>query len=396
MHMKLSDMEVSLKRRTMRGKGRKRRKTWRRERLLVRSGMPDSYFSQFMFSQFGLMHLVAPYLPGVISTNFGIVRQVKELIAAMYKSEGRKPPEFRCPDRRTCFVFGPTSPDRAVVAYSGGKDGMRHMDWAMEEFGPENVMAVHISGLNSGNTSGERYFSAKQAEVFGFRHFRTIDLLNGCPNIGYAVMRSRDMFIVALLVPLALEFGASKIIIEGFAEVSKTEPFTGQEENMRLFNKILRELRISVQAFWRNDEEMDVVRELFLRRPDWMPLVHNCFTTPNRKAHHREKTWKRLFPNFPLYESQCGLCVKCRIINLGRILWEESEEMKRLRKDHRYEVVDYLKRTVKWIRHKWKSHHDMIGGSFLTNFRVAARLYGVNIGKLEKFLASQGQQVADL
>lgn len=391
MRVKLNGMELSIKRKIMWGRGEQRRKMWRRERIAVRSGMPPTYFSEFMFSQLGVMHAVAPYLPKVISTDFGIVKQVQRLIAEMYRSLGKKPPEFRGPDRRTCFVLGPTDSKKAVVAYSGGKDGMRHMDWAMEEFGPENVMAVHISGLNPGNTSGERDFSARQAKAFGFWHFRMIDLLNGCPNIGYAVMRSRDMFIVALLAPLALEFGASKIIIEGFAEVSRTEPFTGQESNMIAFNKILRELRIPVQAFWRNDEEMDVVRELFIRRPDWMPLVHNCFTTPNRKAHHREKTWKRLFPHFPLYESQCGLCVKCRIINLGRILWEESEEMKKLRKDNRDEVVSYLERTAKWVRDKWKTHHDMIGGSFLTHFRVVARLYGVNIDKFEQFLARAAQ-----
>ncbi|MBI2640741.1 MAG: hypothetical protein HYW91_02560 [Candidatus Sungbacteria bacterium] len=394
MRVRLNGMEISLRRKIMRGKEKQRKRLWRRERLMIRSGMPDTYFSQFMFSQLGLMHLIAPYLPKVITTDFGIVRQIRQLIAAMYRFEGKRPPEFRGPDGRTYFALGPTDQEKVLVPYSGGKDGMYHMYWAMNAFGPENVMAVHISGLNPGNTSGEREFSARQAKAFGFRHFRTIDLLNGSPNIGYAVMRSRDMFIVALLVPLALEFGASKIIIEGFAEVSRTEPFTGQEKNMLSFNKVLRELRIPVQAFWRNDREMDVVREMFTWRPDWMPLVHNCFTTPNRKLHLREVLFNGRYPHFPPYKSQCGLCVKCRIINLlGRILWEESEEMKRLRTEHREEVAHFLKRTAEWVRHKWKTHHDMIGGSFLTNFRVAARLYGVNLGAFNKFLAGEVQQV---
>ena len=45
------------------------------------------------------------------------------------------------------------------------------------------------------------------------------------------------MFMVGLVAPLAIEFGASKVLIEGFSETSKIEPFSGQEKWMEYFNR---------------------------------------------------------------------------------------------------------------------------------------------------------------
>lgn len=59
----------------------------RNENLEVRFGYPDSLLSRFLFSQLGLMHLVAPYLPRLIETNFAVDPKTRELIRAMYSSE---------------------------------------------------------------------------------------------------------------------------------------------------------------------------------------------------------------------------------------------------------------------------------------------------------------------
>ncbi len=264
---------------------------------------------------------------------------------------------------------------RVVVAYSAGKDSMWNMWWALREYGPENVMAFHISGLNRNNASHEREFCLRQQKEFGFKNFKIVSLLNSSRNTGYRTMLSRDIFLSGVAIPVALEFGAQKIITEGFAETGSAEPFSGQPGNIGFFNKILHQLGIWVQVSWRNRLEMDTVKDLFESKPEWMPHVCNCFASP----HHfpsRRAYWVAKAPSFKLYDSQCGSCVKCRIVNLGRILYDTN--LKVLEKD----IVWFLQNTDNWARTNRIKLRDMIGGSFSRDFKIACVKYGVVAGSM--------------
>ncbi len=343
------------------------------ERIKVKSKYPDTGLSRFLFTNLGLMHMIAPYLPHKISPNFWIASQMKDLIAAMYKSENLNPPLVHALDGLG-FPFLNADSKKVAVAYSAGKDSMWNLWWAREKYGPENVLAVHIRGLNRGQTSEEFEYAKKQQKKIGFE-LETIELLNGSRNSGFEVMRSRDMFLAGIIIPVAIEWGASKVIIEGFAEADPREMFTGQEKNMKYFNEILASLGIPVQVDWRSDrKEMDAVKDLLVHQPDWLSHVCNCFSNPAYKIFLR-KSWVNRTPRLAriFYDSQCGSCVKCRIINIVRILYDSK--MGRIPKQ---EIHTYLKNTAQWIKKKYPTHADMIEGSFLDYFNQAVEKYNLN------------------
>lgn len=344
-----------------------------KERIKIVGEYPNNSLSKLIFSQLGLMHLIAPYLPKQISANFRLLPQTKKLISAMYQSESNKPPIFKTPEKQFHFVGETTKAkaNKVAVAYSAGKDSMWNMWWTQEKYHPENVLAVHINGLNRSNAPRERQYAKRQARKLGFKNFRIINLLNSSRNRGYQVMRSRDMFLAGIIIPHATEFGASKIITEGFAETSPEEPFTGQPRHMRYFNSILKDLKIPVQMRWRNRKEMDVVKDLLNYRPDWLPHVCNCFAAPCYQPYLR-RSWQKRAPTFPLYDSQCGSCVKCRIINLARVLYDPA--MRKVKKD---DIETFLKNTSAWIRINRVRLADMIEGSFLQDFKKALAKYEI-------------------
>src|SRR3990172_1882693 len=246
------------------------------ERIRIEGEYPRHRLAEMLFSNLGLMHLVAPYLPRVIKTDFVVHPRMQDLIAAMYASEKRPRPVFRTPVGSWDWpVLSRTDPRKAVVTYSGGKDSMWNLWWTQERYGEQNVLAVHIHGLNRGQSYEERYVR-RQQEAWGF-DLQVISLLNSSRNFGNRVMRSRDMFLSGLAIPPALEFGAAKVVVEGRALNDPTAYFTYQARNFQYFNRLLKELGIPVRVTWRVREELDTVKDIFVHRPDWMPHVCNCF-----------------------------------------------------------------------------------------------------------------------
>lgn len=344
-----------------------------KERLKIEGEYPKTQFSQALFTQLGLMHLVAPYLPRRIQTDFPVAPQFQELIGEMYKSEGENPPRFLIPNKDVDFNTCDTDLKKASVAYSAGKDSMWNMWQAQEKYGDSNVLCAHISNLNRNCASCELEYSTRQARELGFQNFQVINLLNSSRNTGYQIMRSRDMFLSGVIIPLAIEFGASKVITEGFAEEKETEPFSGLEKNMKYFNEVLNEMGIPVQVSWRNKKEMEIIRDLLLHKPEWLSHVNNCFAIPPYKK-SLQAHWKRRAPTFPLYDSQCGSCVKCRIINVARMLYDPSMQ------DAKSEDIQtYLENTLRWIKQNRTRLQDMIEGSFIRDFKRAAKRFGIEV-----------------
>src|SRR3989304_3638975 len=151
----------------------------RQERLQVRSpGYSRYYLSQFIFSQLGLMHLLAPYFPNQVETDFVVHPFFDYLIGKMYGSCGKNPPEFKTSEGSYSFgTFPITTGKKAVVAYSGGKDSMWNIWWMQERYGKENVLAVHIRGLNQGQQSQEDEYVRRQSRELGFQ-LEVLDLMN--------------------------------------------------------------------------------------------------------------------------------------------------------------------------------------------------------------------------
>lgn len=354
------------------------------ERLFIRDiSYPVTTVSETLFSQIGTMHLVAPYLPERIDTDFAIHPGIAKLIDEMYASCGHAAPRmFRSGHYSFAEnLFTPISP-RIVVAASAGKDSLHNVMLAHERCGQIGTMVAHISGLNRNNASEERKYSRLQAKALDLPYYREVDLLNSSTNSGYATMRSRDLFLAGLLVPIALEFGASRIMTEGFAEAKPNEPFSGQQQTMEKFNGVLRSMNIPVAVTWENRPEMDIIRELYHKRPSWMPHMCNCFQVPYRKP-GIQRSWKRRTPSLPLYRSQCGSCVKCRITNVARILYDRDLKRKATLAD----IAFYLADTAKWTKSRMKprgkgkrrqgSLADMLEGSYMRDLDRALEGYGL-------------------
>lgn len=345
----------------------------RRERLAVGYDYPQTPLSELLFSNLGLMHLVAPYLPEVIATDFPVAAPMRRLITLMYQSECQSEPVFKIPGGDlVSAVRVKTDPRRAAIAYSSGKDSLWNLWWTQERYGSENVLAVHIRGLNQGQRSEEAAAAVRQSAALGF-NLRTIPLLNSSGNVGYKVMRSRDIFLTGLIVPVALEFGAARVITEGRVYGDLTALFTYQAENFHFFNQILKELGAPVRVGWRGREELDAVRDLLLHRPDWLPHVCNCFSTHHRRPSLR-RSWARRAPTIPLYETQCGSCFKCRTVNLARVLYDPAFQAARPE-----DIREFLTSTQRWMRDNRERLADILGENFVRGFHRAAKHYGLDV-----------------
>lgn len=365
----------------------------RTENLAIKSEYPWNPFSESLFVQLGTMHMVAPYLPKNIRVNFGIYPQIKELIGKMYvsvanekKGKKLKTPRFHSlPVAIPVYAFPfPTlgqfyKNSKIAILYSGGKDSMWNLMWAIEEYGVDNVLAIHIRGLNKNNGPNEFKHVLKQQKEFGFKHLAIIELNNGSANTGFKMMRSREMFIAGLAIPIAIEFGASKIVREGYFDCTDPDTyFTGVEANMLYFNDVLKKMGIPIDVYWRNRDEMLTIKDLYDRRPEWMPYVCNCFTVLCYQPSHR-RNFQKAMPTFPLYDSQCGVCVKCRITNIARILYDSS-----MNKVATEDVRTFLQKTDTWIRNQKRANAgkmsnvlDMIAGPFMRDFELACQKCGV-------------------
>ena len=286
---------------------------------------PTTELSQLLFRSFGLIFLIAPHLPKRIIFRFPVIRPIRSILAAMYHSEGLPAPEILGPqitDELTPSSHLTILKRGAVICFSGGNDSLWNAMWAKEKFGDKNVVAVHVTGLCRLVGSEERRYTQEQIRKIGLRvHF--VRLINGTRNIGGIDMRARDLLLMALLIPIAYQYGLNTIITEGYANCRRSPLFSERKSTMESMNAIFAQMKLGVSVRWRNRKTIAVLRDLYCRFPDLVPLTCSCETTPGLKVIFKRR-WKLLHPSFILYPSQCGFCGKCRNINLARILFDDT------------------------------------------------------------------------
>ncbi|MFY9461774.1 MAG: hypothetical protein WAP51_01050 [Candidatus Sungiibacteriota bacterium] len=342
------------------------------ERLAIRANYPETPLSKMLFQNLGLMHMVAPYLPERIVTDFPVEMHFVELIRRMYAWEKRPMPRFSSVVHRKFSSLPKTSDKKVIIDYSGGKDSIWNAWWCENDYGRANVSLAHIAQLNKLSASEEKKAVIRQKGELGFPNVEIVDLKNSSRNRGYSIMRSRNMFIIGLTIPFALERGASRIIIEGFAECASGESFTGTEANIRGFNRLINLLGIPVQVAWRDRKEMDILKDLILKYPEGLGLANSCFSAKYFKGNTR-RSWEKHAPTFPLFDTQCGSCFKCRVTNIARIRYDRKLLLTASPKD----IRTYIALTDKWLKDNRESFDDMLTESFIATFKRVARQYGV-------------------
>lgn len=342
------------------------------ERLRIRSEYANNEVFTSIFQQFSLMHLIAPYLPGTIETDFPIDKRVRLLINSMYESEHKRAPKLVSPTG----ILKPLGrsnvlPGRIVIAYSGGKDSLWNLWWAQNDFGLPNVLAVHIKGLNRYFSQFEWQSTLRQQKEIGFS-LNTIDLLNSSRNRGYNVMLSRDIFVSTVIAPLALKFKASKILIEGGMIDKEELSFTERTSTWLAFNSFFKDINIPLSVNWRDRDDIDVIKDLLENVPTWLPLVYDCVSSPTWKSRLRQR-WKQIAPTFFLYDSQCGSCSKCRVMNLARVLYDRSLSSSATDKDIKTFLIDIRDWAYKWKRGLGRLLQD----NFWDTLKVALDKYSI-------------------
>lgn len=337
-----------------------------KENLAIGGDYPRTELAEQLFHSFGLMQIVAPFLPELITTDFPVLEMAQTLTNQMYRNEGKPSPSWKTPGFISQLGNVCESGDENVVTYSGGKDSMWNMMHAREAGG--NPLAIHIKGLNQSVAGAEYKDVLKQQRIMKFP-LSVLELTNSRSQKGAPTMRSRDIFLTALSIPSALDYHANKIFLEGsFFEGSDEagKQFCYLSSVWESYNKFLEEAGLPVQMVGTNRGEIDSIRDLLTNHPDWMPLVSNCFTMTGLRKPVRNRfladapsaVTKK--PSFPLYDSQCGRCLKCRTVNLTRVVYDPTMQDPSLRPDIHF----FLKDTDKWLKRKRSEIADIIDPGF--------------------------------
>lgn len=332
-----------------------------------------------LFYQIGLLHLLAHEMPGEIETDFPVLSETQDLIEGMYATEGfQRPKVFAPKTEATSEVIIPqpktTRRDKIVVTYSGGKDSLWNLMRAREEVGEENVVAVHIGGLNRSVGAAEKRDAHQQADRLGFA-LEEVTLKNGAKVKGHNIMRSRDMLLMALSVPYALGFNSSRMVMEGgWTPEGDSEPggaFNEKYWAWHIFNAALQTWKLPVQTEWQDRGQIDTVTDLAKHWPEALKMVSSCLSPLHARQNTRRR-WDKETPDFILENpSQCNACVKCRQIRLAQAYAGHFPE--KIHDQIRYFLAD----TRKWAKAKKKIIADLVGEEFETYLRLAEEKYGV-------------------
>jgi len=332
--------------------------------------------SEFLFSQFGTMHLVSGLLPEKITlVNYKLEKRVSDFIKRMYKVSGKPIPKItsRGGDIPGISYLKQEVPelkdDGVIVPFSSGKDSVYHFLKAQKN--KQSPHLVHIQNLNLSCCSEEKKYAEKFA-AWKKVHLDTVHLKNGTPRNGFETMKSRDMFLVALMVPYAFRYGAKDIVIEGFGDESDFDLFSGQIKYMREFNQLLYALGFWIDIVWDDLEEWKILEIMIREYPLDLAHTNSCFSYPLLKDRMQKRIFWKKYPGFPFYEAQCGGCFKCFIVNLARIVFDKKL------KCSKKVLRQYVLRAERWltekIRKKGSYYEDP---TFLYLLRLAQEKVGL-------------------
>lgn len=309
-------------------------------------------------------HLIAPYFPKIIETNFGVTDKV--FIDELYKYYGYKPPRLIMSDDVCSVPMAKTHeyPKVEVAnAHSGGLDSAYRMAGLLKE--KKKVMGVHLRNLNTKGNFAEYQASKQQCETWGVP-FENIRLINNSLNGGFDTMRTRDFLLAIATAVTAYQYGASKVMIEGgmFDDPEKGH-FSENTDAWEMFNNLVAKADLKIKVEGIDPGDVETVGEVVKLEKDLgieiLPLIQNCFSAPFQRGFLRKK-WFRDTPVIAQNSSEhwCGSCLKCRRMTMGRLIYKDP----RFAEVPQSEVEYFVKDTYNWLK-IYKHNGDMVSESFL-------------------------------
>jgi hypothetical protein len=312
-----------------------------------------------------LAHLVIRHFPKIIETNFKI--DDKRFLDELYKHYGFAKPKVTKGEAQIIPKFIDTPGEkkesvRYANAHSGGLDSVYRVATLRSE--GERVLMSHLRNLNPKGTKTEALASRHQAEVFGLP-YEEIKLRNGTDNTGFAVMRTRDMFLALVTAMIAEPYKTKKVFIEGDMQTDPTAHFSEYAPAWVFFNKLIEDVGLGSRIEGMDAHDIETIREVLKLEKDLgidiLPLVQNCFTGQHQVGNNRRK-WVRETPeiaeNSPYH--WCGSCTKCRRMTLGRLFYDDSRFAKVSAEEIKYFVED----TYTWLQ-KYPHNKELISESFM-------------------------------
>lgn len=339
------------------------------KRRLAISEHPD--FDEVPEEAMGLLktvmvaHLIAPFFPKIIETNFGVTEKV--FIDELYKYYGYRPPILEINSQ--FHTKKKISSDRkneiieVANAHSGGLDSAYRVAKMKSE--NEDVLAVHLRNLNGKNNYAESVASRKQCNEWGIP-YEQIRLINNSRNSGFDTMRTRDFLLAIVTAVTAYPYGSKKVLIEGgMIDDPAKGHFSENTQAWSMFNKLIADVNLKMKVEGIDPGDVETVGEVIkLERKTGMeiiPLVQNCFSAPYQLPNSRNK-WVRETPMIAKNSSEhwCGSCLKCRRMTLGRLYYGDPRFNSISSKEVEYFVND----TYKWLK-EYRHNGDMVSPSFL-------------------------------
>lgn len=329
--------------------------------------------SQDLLRTVMLAHLIARHFPKVIETNFAVKGKV--FLDEFYKHYGYKVPRI-VKGGEEVFPMKLTgkAPEKPRVKYtnahSGGLDSLYRAARLLAEGSP--VLLTHIRNLNPTGTLSEALASRSQAERLKVP-YEEVRLRNGTDNTGFAVMRTRDMFLGLVTAMVAEAYKTKKIFIEGDMSTDPGAHFTEYAPAWEFFNSLIKEAGLHSQIVGMDAHDIETIDEVLKLEQklgiEILPMVQNCFTPVYRIGTYRRK-WERITPVIARNSSEhwCGSCAKCRRMTLGRIYYHDP----RFSGMPEWEVSNFIEDTYKWLKTSTNGG-ELASESFLKHLNELAK-----------------------
>lgn len=320
--------------------------------------------SQDLLRTVMLAHLVIRHFPKTIETNFSVEHKI--FLDELYKHYGFTPSKIvkNSEQVRPQFIKSGEKKEKILYAnaHSGGLDSVYRAVKLISQ--NKNVLMAHLGNLNRAGNYKEALASRIQAETLKVP-YEEIKLRNGADNTGFAIMRTRDMFLALVVAMTAERFGAKKVFIEGDMQIAPDAHFSEYKPAWIFFNKLIKDVGLGSQVEGMDAHDIETVGAVIKLESELgieiLPLVQNCFSAGHR-VHNNRRRWERetefLAKRSP--EHWCGSCVKCRRMTLGRIFYHDP----RLEGLPKKEIEFFVADTKRWLE-DYPNNRDLISESFL-------------------------------
>jgi len=311
-----------------------------------------------VYYNIGVFYSVAPnYFAKKISLNRPIDSKIVDIINLYYKRLDLEPPLI---EQNGVELYNPSvrkmSDKNVVVGISGGKDSIYTLVKAIEEYGIDNVVAVYIDNIMGICPEQERAACNVICEMLGVKLI-SVKIRNSFKKHKGILNGAEIIMAAALMVPMALYFNASKIMmgtIKTEDDIYKVQAPTFSETMpvINIFNDFLGNIGLGIKMVSGVPDIKTPYIYLMENRPDIMKETVSCMMLSNFLASHKKRS-RENYPDFPFYERMCGVCPKCMSINVFRMKYQDDVK-KLLTKESVYEYCRRIFRATTLKRNDFK------------------------------------------